>query len=220
MAVKLRIGDRIFDADARRLTRGTEEVQLSPKAFALLSILLEQRPRALSKQELHGQLWPATFVSDTNLATLIGEIRAALGDTARKPRYVRTAHRFGYAFCGEAIESGKDDPDQAATFCWLIRDGQRLPLAAGENVIGRDTAGGVHIDSVTVSRRHARIVISGTGAVLEDLRSKNGTFVDGQPIAKPTPLADGVEIRTGSIVFRFRMSSPTGSTATWSKTGG
>jgi DNA-binding winged helix-turn-helix (wHTH) protein len=217
MASKLRIGDRIFDADARRLTRGTEEVQLSPKAFALLSILLDQRPRALSKEELHRQLWPATFVSDTSLATLIGEIRVALGDTARKPRYVRTAHRFGYAFCGEVIDSGNES-DQAP-FCWLIRDRQRLPLAGGENVIGRDRGGGIHIESVTVSRRHARIVISGNGAVIEDLRSKNGTFVDGKPITVPTPLADGVEIRTGSIAFRFRMSSPTGSTATWSTSG-
>ena len=165
-------------------------------------------------------MWPATFVSDSNLATLVGEIRAALGDAARKPRYVRTAHRFGYAFCGEAIESGQDDSGQATAFCWLIRDDQRLPLATGENVIGRDASGGVHIDSVTVSRRHARIVISGTGAVLEDLGSKNGTFVDGKPIAKPTALEDGVEIRIGSIVFRFRMSSPRGSTATWTKTGG
>ena len=195
--------------------RGSEEVPLSPKAFELLKVLLDHRPRALSKQELHRQLWPATFVSDSNLATLVAEIREALGDSARKPRFVRTAHRFGYAFCGEAIESGQDDSGQAAAFCWLIRDGHRLPLGSGENVIGRDSEGGIHVDSVTVSRRHARIVISGTGAVLEDLQSKNGTFVDGKQITTPTLLEDGVEIRAGSVVLRFRMSSPKGSTATW-----
>ena len=103
--MKLRLGEITFDPGARQILRGATEVHLSPKAFELLKILVEDRPRAIAKHELHARLWPATFVSDVNLAALIAEIRTALGDDARKPRFVRTAFRFGYAFCGAAAES-------------------------------------------------------------------------------------------------------------------
>jgi DNA-binding winged helix-turn-helix (wHTH) protein len=215
--VKFRLGDFVLDVDARQLLREGNEVHLSPKAFELLKVLVEHRPRALSKQELHQQLWPATFVSESNLATLVGEIRDALGDSAQKPHLVRTAHRFGYAFSGEASEVTESKPgDSASSFCWLIKDGRRVPLAVGENVLGRDE-GAIRIDSVTVSRRHARIVISGSEAVLEDLNSKNGTYLRDEPVSSPVRLKDGDEIRTGSVVLKFRMTSPKGSTATWSR---
>ena len=89
--------------------------------------------------------------------------------------------------------------------------------AAGENILGREADKGIRLDSPTVSRHHARIVISGAEASLEDLESKNGTFLGGQRISSPVPLTDGDEIRTGSIVLRFRMSSPKGLTSTWSE---
>src|SRR5262245_2305946 len=133
--VRFRLGDRILDMDARQLLQGREEIHLSPKAFELLKMLLGQRPKALSKNELHEQLWPSTFVSEANLASLIAEIREALGDTARQPTFIRTAHRFGYAFCGEAVEEADGPSADATSFCWLIKDGQRLPLAPGETVL-------------------------------------------------------------------------------------
>ena len=214
--MKLRLGDMTFDAQARQLLRGRAEVHLSPKAFDLLAILVDERPRAVPKDELHQRLWPSTFVSEANLASLAAEIREALGDTARDPRFIRTAHRFGYAFCGEAVElSDAASSPEPATFCWLVKDGTRLPLQPGENIIGR-TEGDIQIDSPTVSRRHARITISAGDAVLEDLGSKNGTFVRGEPLSAPAALTDGEEIRTGSVVLRFRMKMPDGATVTWS----
>lgn len=214
--MKVRLGELIFDGDARQLLRGSNEVHLSPKAFELLKVLIEHRPRALSKDELHQHLWPATYVTEGNLATLVGEVREALGDTARTQRFLRTAHRFGYAFCGDIVDvSNATPPSDATSFCWLVSDGKRLPLTLGDNVIGRDPDGGIPVNSVTVSRRHARIVISGSEALLEDLDSKNGTFVGRSPVTTPVRLKDGDEIRVGSVVFKFRMSSPKGSTATW-----
>ena len=235
-AVRLRLGDLTFDSDARQLLRGREEIHLTPKAFELLKALIDQRPRALSKNELHERLWPATFVSEANLASLIAEIREALGETARRPRFVRTAHRFGYAFCGEPVEESGNDRrrrslsgeadgrlaslsdgplGKATTFCWLIRDGKRLPLRPGENVLGRESDGTIlRIDSPTVSRRHARIAISTSGASLEDLDSKNGTFLGGEPVSAAVPLADGDEIRLGAVVLRFRIASGS-RTTTW-----
>jgi hypothetical protein len=189
---------------------------LSPKAFELLKVLIDRRPRALSKQELHEHLWPDTFVSEVNLASLIAEVRAALGDTAGKPTFIRTARRFGYAFCGNALEVTEASVvDTAASFCWLIRDGRRLPLRPGENPIGRDLDDGIRIDSPTVSRRHARISITNNEAMLEDLQSKNGTFVGDRPVSGKVQLHDGDEIRTGSVVMRFRMTTRKGPTATW-----
>jgi DNA-binding winged helix-turn-helix (wHTH) protein len=215
-AVKLRLGELTLNADTRQLVGADGEVHLSPKAFELLRILVDHRPRALSKNELHELLWPATFVSEANLASLVAEIREALGDDARQPRFVRTAQRFGYAFSGEAIAVPEPAPShEAANFCWLLKDGRRLPLRTGENILGRDDDV-IQIDSPTVSRRHARILITGVDVLLEDLGSKNGTFVQGEPVSTAVRLADGDEIRTGSVVLRFRMILPKGATATWS----
>jgi DNA-binding winged helix-turn-helix (wHTH) protein len=222
--VRLLIDDLTFDLEARRLVRGRDEIHLSPKAFELLKTLIEQRPRALSKRELHEQLWPATFVSETNLANLIAEVRDALGETARQPRFIRTVHRFGYAFSGNAVEAPgarpvegvpANEPLAPTGFCWLLLDGKRLPLRTGENILGREPDEGIRIDSPTVSRRHARISVSADAASLEDLQSKNGTFLAGEPVTAAVPLADGDEIGVGSVVLRFRMRSR--STATWSK---
>jgi DNA-binding winged helix-turn-helix (wHTH) protein len=229
VTVRFRLGDLTFDSDARQLLRGGDEIHLSPKAFELLKTLIDNRPRALSKNELHECLWPATFVSEANLASLIAEIREALGDNARQPRFVRTAHRFGYAFSGRAVEDGPSQPrtdspaghDHAvaarAGFCWLLKDGKRLPLAPGENILGRESdGGGICIDSPTVSRRHARIWISTSNASLEDLDSKNGTYLRGQSVSTAVELKDGDEIRVGSVVLRFRRASQS-QTATWSE---
>jgi DNA-binding winged helix-turn-helix (wHTH) protein len=102
--VDIRFGRFTLDERARQLLRGTQPVHLSPKAFDLLALLVRRRPEAIAKAEIHERLWPDTFVSDINLAVLIAEIRAALGEVARHPRFVRTVHRFGYAFSGTVAE--------------------------------------------------------------------------------------------------------------------
>jgi DNA-binding winged helix-turn-helix (wHTH) protein len=211
----LRLGEFTFDAATRQLTRGDRDIHLSPKAFELLKVLVDHRPRVVAKDELFRHLWPDTFVAEVNLASLVGEVRDAFGDAARQPRFIRTAHRVGYAYCGPAAPIDAHKAVDTASFCWLLRDGQRIPLGAGVNILGRDEDG-IQIDSPTVSRRHARISITGIQAVIDDLGSKNGTFVGGQPLAGTVSLHDGDEIRTGSVVFRFRMTLPKGATATWS----
>lgn len=103
--MRLLFGDCAFDSEARTLVRGTESVRLSGKAFQLLELLLAARPNPVEKTELFARLWPDTFVSEANLASLVKEIRAAIGDDARAPRFVRTVHRFGYAFSGPVTET-------------------------------------------------------------------------------------------------------------------
>lgn len=218
---RFHFGGLTLDADARQLLRETREVHLSPKAFDLLKLLVENRPRALSKAELHEHLWPATFVSDANLATLVKEIRIALGDDAGHPEFVRTAHRFGYAFSGTATEIRDADSAHGATsLCWLVKDGRRISLQAGENILGREPEQGIRVDSPTVSRRHARISVGSADATLEDLGSKNGTFLCGEQVSAIVRLTDGDEIRVGSVVLTFRMQSSGGLTMTATSDGG
>src|SRR5688572_15475706 len=95
------------DFDSRQLFREGTEVHLSPKAFQLLQKLIEIRPKALSKAEIHELLWPSTFVAESNLASIVNEVRRALDDDARTPRYIRTVHGFGYAFCAEPLAANR-----------------------------------------------------------------------------------------------------------------
>ncbi len=96
-----------LDEERRQLLRGDTPLPVEPKAFELLSLLVERQPRALSKAQIHGVLWAGTFVSESALAGLVADLRAALGDDARRPRFIRTVHGFGYAFCGEARDDGQ-----------------------------------------------------------------------------------------------------------------
>jgi DNA-binding winged helix-turn-helix (wHTH) protein len=195
--MKLSFGDCSFDDAARELRRNGRPVALTPKAFELLSLLVERRPKAVSKAEIRDRLWPKTFVSDVNLAALAFEVRSAIGDDARNPRYLRTVRAFGYAFAGGPSRT------RPARFRLVLED-REVGLEEGEHVLGRGEEAAIVLDRARVSRLHARIRVSGDVATLEDLGSKNGTRHQGRRIDAPVALADGDEIRIGSerIVFR------------------
>ena len=213
--LRIRFGAFTFDHETRQLTRGGSEVHLPPKAFELLAILISDRPKVLSKAQLQQHLWPETFVAEANLSNLVAELREALGDRARSPRFIRTAHGFGYAFCGEATPTSEARATSSGgPHCWLEWGTQRYPLSAGENVIGRDPDVEVRLDASTVSRRHARLVVTADGTVLEDFGSKNGTFRGAERVTEPVRLIDGDAIRIGSLLVTFHVRSPLGSTET------
>ena len=202
--MKIRFGMFTLDLDTRQLTRGRRVMHLAPKAFELLAMLVLARPKVLSKAVLQERLWPRTFVAEANLSNLVAEIREALGDRARKPHFVRTAHGFGYAFCGDATTlSSATESDRPS--CWLEWGSRRFPLSAGEHVVGRDPDVEVRLDASTVSRRHARLVVTAEGTVLEDFGSKNGTFRGSERVTSPVPLADGDVIRIGSLIVTFHV---------------
>jgi len=204
-----------LDADTRRLLRDADEVHLSPKAFQLLQLLVENRSRAMSRADLQKELWPTTFVLDTNLASLIKEIRRALEDTAETPRFIRTVHRFGYWFIGTLQDDPVARPATSGTVrYWLVWTARQIPIDAGEHILGRAPDASVWIDVPGVSRQHARLVIDDQGGTVEDLGSKNGTFVGDQPVTSPRRLCDGDQIRLGPVVITFRIPPPVGSTDT------
>jgi DNA-binding winged helix-turn-helix (wHTH) protein len=200
-----------LDTDTRRLLRDGQELHLSPKAFDLLRLLVEGRARALARNDLHERLWPETHVEDTNLAGLIAEIRRALGDSPDDPRFVRTMHRFGYWFV--AVVNGAAAPRREIRY-WLVWETRQIPLFDGENIVGRAPDAAVWLDAPGVSRQHARIRLDGGQATVEDLGSKNGTFVGGERLTAPHVLSDGDQIRVGSIVMAFRIPPPAESTET------
>ncbi len=186
---------------------------LSPKAYTLLEILVRSRPRAMAKSELQETLWPDTFVVEANLANLVAELREAMGEKGHRDGFLRTVHGFGYAFSGEASEASGARAAVPSAVC-LVRDGRPVPLAAGENVLGRGPEAAVFVDDSTVSRRHVRITVAGVEAVLEDLGSKNGTTVNGRPPAGPVALRHGDAVLVGSVLFTVRVAAAPGETAT------
>jgi len=210
--VRVRFGEFVFDGEARELGRSGRRVDLSPKGFQLLEALLAERPRALSRAELNDRLWPGTAVGYTSLAGVVAELRKALDDDRSEPRFLRTVHRFGYSFCGDAAEEPLGA--RASFACSLSWEGREIGLVEGENVIGRDESCSVRIEAPRVSRRHACIRVRGKDASIEDLGSKNGTFRCGRKLADAANLEDGDEIGIGGARFTFRAAYGPGSTIT------
>ena len=211
--MKLTFGDFSLDSATRELQQGGRALHLSPKAFDLLVLLLERRPGVVDKETIREKLWPGTNVVDANLNNLASEIRSALGDDSQQPRFVRTVHRVGYAFCGAVEVPAAEGASPGRMF--LVWDERRILLTAKTQTIGRDPECAVWVDVPGVSRRHARIRLDPAGAsvaaVLEDLDSTNGTFLDGKRISKPMTLQDGQSIRVGEATLTFRA---------WSEAGG
>ena len=212
MSAVLEFDDFTLDVAARRLVRNGVELHLSPKAFDLLALLVEHRDKAVSKDTLNGALWPSTFVLESNLAGLVAEVRRVLSDSAEQPRYVRTVHRFGYRFVADVRTPSRVAARPLSVHFWLVWNTRQLALTEGENIVGRAPDASVWIDATGVSRKHARITVDGSRATIEDLGSKNGTFVQDQPLTGPHVLADGDQIRVGSVVITFRIPESAEST--------
>jgi DNA-binding winged helix-turn-helix (wHTH) protein len=194
----MRFGKFEFDAATRRVRREGADIHLAPKAFDLLAALLDGAPRVVSKRELHARLWPGGVVADATLVALVKQLRAALEDHDRAAPLIRTVHRVGYALEIPSTRRARALP--TATARWLTWGQRRLPLASGENIVGRDEAASVRLDDPMVSRRHARILVSASGALIEDLGSKNGTFIEGESVAAgPKPLRDGAQLAFGTV---------------------
>jgi DNA-binding winged helix-turn-helix (wHTH) protein len=200
--MRIRIGSCLLDTDLRVLSRADSPQLLSPKAFRLLEVLAERQPRAVSHAEIRASVWPELRVGGTSIARLVNEIRRALGDPSDSTRHVRTVPRFGYALIGCRVERSSSDgpPEVTALVEWERRS---IPLKHGENIIGRAADALISVASRKVSRRHAQIVITGRQAVLEDLGSKNGTYLQGKRIDRPVELSDGDRIVVGPATLIF-----------------
>ena len=176
-------GDFVLDLDARELVRAGTPVPLSPKALQLLALLVECHPRALSKTELQDRLWPGVFVVEKNLTNLVSEIREALGDDPATPRFIRTVHRFGYAFrAAPSVDSRDTD----------IGPRHNLP-APLTNFIGRDREIAELLQLVPATRVLTLTGAGGCGKTrlaLEVAARALERFPDGVWVADLSSLAD------------------------------
>ena len=203
--MRLAFGDFVLDTAARQLLRDGKEVHLRPKAYELLEVLVENRPRAVSKDRLREHLWPDTHVVEGNLHVLAGEVRKALGDDPREPHWVRTVAGFGYAFSGAARPQGGDH-DDGPWECHVILGRREIVLRQGENAIGRAHDVAVWVDDDSVSRRHAVIQVGADGVFLEDCGSRNGTFRRAERVKGVVRLDDRDEIAVGGVLLIVRVS--------------
>ncbi|HMG34099.1 MAG TPA: AAA family ATPase [Blastocatellia bacterium] len=133
---RLKLDPFCLDLVNERLQRGSRAIPLRPKAFAVLNHLRGRAGQLVTKEELLNVVWPEAFVGEAVLKVTIRQIREALGDDPKCPRFIETAHRRGYRFIGQIAECKDEDI--------LIDDADlAVPLRATlspSNVVGRDGA--------------------------------------------------------------------------------
>ena len=216
--MRARFGEFVVDFETRQLLRIAHPVHLTPKAYQLLALLVEAQPRALSKGELQERIWPSTFVDEANLSVIVAELRAALGDDAKHPRFVRTVHGYGYAFAADVTHErprgAAGGGSGSSGDWWLHSESVHARLGEGDHLVGRELPIDVWLDSGSVSRRHARVTVERGAVWIEDLGTKNGTWVGGQRITAKTAVPDGAEVRFGAVTLRLHWAMSAGSTET------
>lgn len=195
--MRVTFGEFLLDSAERQLIVGDVPVHLTGKAFQLLVLLVAERPKLVLKKEIYDTLWPNVYVQEANIKNLIAELRSALGDDGEE--VIRTERGAGYAFAAEA----RDEIAHQMRFV-LVVNGAAFPLREGRNVIGRDQAAQIRLDSAAVSRRHAAILITGDDAILQDLESRNGTHLNGEKLEAARSLRLGDEIRIAQFAIRFQ----------------
>jgi DNA-binding winged helix-turn-helix (wHTH) protein len=199
-----RFADFELDVAAFTLRRMGVAVRLEKIPMEVLVLLVQRAGTLVERDSIYTALWGSQVFLDRDAAinTAIRKIRKALGEDADRPRFVETVVGKGYRFVGRIVPPPLDREAPAARYR-LTRGAHAFALQNGENVIGRDPDVQVFLDHPSVSRRHARISITSDRVVLEDMNSRNGTYVDGRGITSPTDLRDGAIIGVGPITMTF-----------------
>jgi DNA-binding winged helix-turn-helix (wHTH) protein len=231
--IPFRLGEWLIIPDLGRVTRGADVHHVEPKIMDVLVLLASRPGHVFSRADIIDAVWAKKFIGESALSRAVALLREALNDDAHAPQYLETIPKRGYRLLtpvepvdeatanAAAQAAAHHTPSRASTdghgarhegLCSLIWGQVRLALADGEHVIGRDPQAVLRIPSNRVSRQHARIAVSGAHAVLEDMGSRNGTFVRGQRVTAPLELTSGDEIFVGSEVITFTVAFPEGST--------
>lgn len=196
--VRVTFGEFLIDSAERQLLRGDSAVHLTGKAFQLLVLLVAERPKVLTKKEIYDTLWPSVYVQEANIKNLVAELRAALADDGDE--MIRTERGVGYAFIAE----GQDEVLLTAPRFVLVVNGVAFALREGRNVIGREASAQIRLESSAVSRSHAAVTVTGEDANLQDLGSRNGTFLNGEKLEAARSVRAGDEIRIAQFAIRFQ----------------
>jgi DNA-binding winged helix-turn-helix (wHTH) protein len=216
-----------LDVGGYVLRRPDGPVRLEKLPMEVLILLVQRAGTLVQRSEIQALFWrPDVYVEhDTAINTAVAKIRRALGDDADTPRFVETVVGKGYRFIApvesdatrqahSSVNRGRASARRLRTFpsYSATRGKQEFILEAGKTVFGRDPAAGVYVDHPSVSRRHACLSIGSQGAVLEDLKSRNGTFVNGRRIDGPTNIDHGALIGLGAITLTLIVMAAPAST--------
>ena len=193
------------DPAACELHNGEKVVRLRPKVMDLLAVFARNPGEVLSKHCLLDLVWSDVTVGDASLTVAVGELRDALGDHLDTPEFIETIPRRGYRLIAPVTSLDADRVRPGGSRFWLTGAGIELVLRQGENLIGRVPEAHIRIESPKVSRRHARIIVDGDSATVEDLESKNGTFVGDLRVKGARPLAHGDQLRLGQLAALLRV---------------
>lgn len=207
--VTYRFGPFRLVPDQRRLERDGAAITLTPKAFDLLVALVQHHTRALSKDEILALVWSGSIVEEGNLAQQVLVLRRALSDAGD---CVATVPRHGYRFIASVIEEAHNVHSLATSPHCMVWDGREYPLREGITVIGRAEDADLRIPLPSLSRHHARVVIRGLEATLEDLGSRHGSWRGPMRVADSVVLCSGDEIRLGTAVLVYCVVMPNDTT--------
>ena len=142
-----------LDTQLYTLRRAGHCLQLRPKVFQVLTYLLENRHRVVSKQELLAQVWPEHFISEATLENCIKDVRRAVGDTGLVQRLIHTLRGYGYRFVAAVAfqaEMPGDDPVDRAETSERTAPSLRLPghAAAQSPSVTTQSAGELNVVTI------------------------------------------------------------------------
>jgi adenylate cyclase len=172
--------DYRFDFETGRLWSGEREIRLTPKASAVLKVLVTHAGKPVTKEELFASVWNDTVVSDDALTSCVQELRRALADDSKQPRFIETRHRRGYQFVAQLTEATAaagvansplpaDDISAIAVlpFADMSPDRNQDYLCEGlaEELINALT----HIDGLRVAARTASFQFRASGADVREV---------------------------------------------------
>ena len=203
--VTYRFGSFRLVPDQRRLERDGTAIALTPKAFDLLVTLVQHHRRALSKDEILALVWSGSVVEEGNLAQQVLLLRRALADAGES---VATVPRHGYRFVASVSEEHQDTNWPATSPHCIVWDQREYPLREGITVIGRGEDADLRIPLPSLSRHHARVIVRGLEATLEDLGSRHGSWRGSTRVRGAVGLSGGDEIRLGTASLVYCVVMP------------
>jgi FHA domain len=193
-----------------------ETAHLEPKVMEVLVCLAEHASDVVSKELLLRSVWPDTCVTDDVLTRAIFELRRVFGDEVRRPRVIQTIPKRGYRLIAAVVlnvDRTAASPTTEGTICTLTWPDGCVTLKDGTYLLGREESLPIRVPVSSVSRRHARLTIAGGAVTVEDLASKNGTFLRDKRLTAPTLLRNGDTLVTGTVRIRVHLSMPSTETA-------
>lgn len=201
-----RVGEWLVEPDLNCITLNQKAIHLELKVMALLVCLSCHGSKVVTRQQLIDEVWDGGFICDNTLTHAIAELRRAFGDDAAEPEYIETIHRRGYRLLKQVTDTegrpalGFGRPSRFR----VLVDNRNVQLREGENLIGRLPGVSLCINSLQISRQHARITVDNGRAFLEDLGSKNGTLLNGRPVGERERLHDGDRILLGEGIVALQ----------------